>query len=386
MFMMVHGWLTLSITGSALWVGSVAGTGGLGFMGFSIVGGVLADRYSRRDLILVTNLVFAASTAVMAALILSENVSVWQLATVAVVVGSASGIRMPAFMSMIVDVVGRERLLAANAANYVGMGIGGIIAPLVAGAIASRWDMGWAYAGISAGGLIGAVVLLGLPRRTGSAGAGSEPIGPAGRERTWDALKAAASYARKTPTVRTLILLALVAESFGWSHNSMLPVIAREVLNTGVTGMGYLQSASMAGFVLSTAVISNVKDIEQKGWLVVGGAMLFSVFLTVFAGARVLPLALVALAAAYAMGAAFDSTLSTVLQGIVPDGMRGRIVSFQAFTWGVNGLAGFHTGALASRFGAPWAIVIGAVVLLLYTIRIVPMAPSIASAAQWRRA
>ena len=180
-------------------------------------------------------------------------------------------------------------------------------------------------------------------------------------------------------------MLALIAELFGWSHNSMLPVMVRDVLGTGVSGLGYLQSASMAGFVLSTAVISNLNDIRQKGWLVVGGAMLFAVFLTAFAGARTLPLAVVALAAAYAMGAAFDSTLSTVLQGVVPDGMRGRIVSFQAFTWGVNGLAGFHTGALASRFGAPWATVIGAVVLLLYVLRIVPMAPRIASVAQWRR-
>lgn len=374
--MMVQGWLTLSLTGSPLWVGTVTGIGGIGWMFSSIVGGVLADRYSRRKLILATNLILSGATAAIATSILSESILLWQIATLALVAGAASGMRMPALMSMILDVVGRERLLSANGAIYLGFGVGGIIAPLVAGTIASYWHIGIVYVCISAISLVAPLILFKLPRQPDIAEAGSDLVTLSDHEGLWDAAKVAIGYARKAPIVRSLILISLVSELFGWSHNSMLPVMAKDVLGTNVSGLGYLQSAAMSGSILSTSVISSLKDIKHKGRLMLVTAILFPLFLIIFSGARTLPMALVTLAAAYAMGTAFDVTLWTLLHGAIPNNLRGRISSFVAFTWGANGLSGFHTGALANRFGAPWAIIIGAVTMIAYTLRILPLASS----------
>ncbi|MCL0099452.1 MFS transporter [Dehalococcoidia bacterium] len=382
MFMMVQGWLTLSLTGSPLWVGTITGIGGVGWMSSSIVGGVLADRYSRRKLVLTSNLILAGATAAIAPSILSESILLWQIATLSLIAGATSGMRMPAFMSMTLDVVGRERLLSANGAIYLGFGVGGMIAPLIAGTIASHWHIGIVYVCISTVSLVAPLILFKLPQQRDMPEFDSDLIRLPDHEDLWKAAKFAVGYARKAPIVRSLILLSFVSEVFGWSHNSMLPVIAKDVLGTKLSGLGYLQSAAMAGSILSTSVISNLKDIRHKERLMLVTAILFPMFLIIFSGTRTFPMALVTLAAAYAMGSAFDATLWTVLHSTIPNSLRGRISSFVAFTWGVNGLSGFHTGALANRFGAPWAIVIGAVTMITYTLRILPLATDISKASK----
>ena len=347
----------------------------------SIVGGVLADRYSRRKLILTSNLILAGATAAIAPSILSESILLWQIATLALITGATSGMRMPAFMSMTLDVVGRERLLSANGAIYLGFGVGGLIAPLIAGTIASHWHIGIVYVCISTITLVAPLALFKLPQQPDIPEFDSDIINLPDHEDLWNAAKFAIGYARKAPIVRGLILLSFVSEVFGWSHNSMLPVIAKDVLGTTLSGLGYLQSAAMAGSILSTSVISNLKDIRHKERLMLLTAVLFPMFLIIFSGSRTLPMALITLAAAYAMGTALDATLWTILHSTVPSNLRGRISSFVAFTWGVNGLSGFHTGALANLFGAPSAIIIGAVTMITYTIRILPLASDISKAA-----
>ena len=188
----------------------------------------------------------------------------------------------------------------------------------------------------------------------------------------WRSFKRGAAYVFGTPNVRTLILMGLVGESFGWAHISMLPVVARDVLDAGVSGLGYLQSASFAGLLFSTVAISSRRDIRRKGRLLIGGAAGFGLLLVAFAASTHLPLSLALLAAAYASGAVYEVSLTTIIQTVVPDEMRGRVVSFQAFTWGVNGTSGFHMGAMAGLLGAPAAIAVGAGVMLANLLRLAP--------------
>ena len=375
MYMMVHGWLTLTITDSPFWVGAVAGIGGLGLMLLSIPGGVLADRLSRRNLMIGSGLGHAVAAALLAALFFAGDIRLWHVIGVAVTVGVAGGIRVPAFMAMVPDLAGRERLLSANAAIFASFGIAGIVAPLIGGFVVDALDFGWAYV-IMAGGELGAVaVLLRLsvkPRMLESAG--SPGRAPARRESPWVSLKQGVRYVFTTPSVRAFIGMGLVSELFLWAHISMLPVMARNVLGAGVTGLGYLQSASFAGFLFSNLALSSMPGFRKEGWLLVVGSGGFGLFLILFAASRSFPLSLVLLATAYGVGALYDATLSTLIQKTVPDEMRGRVVSFQAFTWGVNGLSGFYMGAVASALGAPWAIAIGAGVFLAYTVRMVPVA------------
>ena len=112
------------------------------------------------------------------------------------------------------------------------------------------------------------------------------------------------------------------------------------------------------------------------------GAAGFGLLLVAFAASRYLPLSLALLAAAYASAAIYEVSLTTLIQTVVPDEMRGRVVSFQAFTWGANGVSGFHMGAMAGVLGAPAAIAVGAAVMLANILRLAPGAPRLEEVAE----
>ena len=146
--------------------------------------------------------------------------------------------------------------------------------------------------------------------------------------------------------------------------------MARDVLDIGPSGLGYLISAGMAGGAVSASVLSSLGDIKQKGRLLVIGYGGFAVFLMLFAASRWFPLSMVLLAMGWAMWMAYETSLGTLLQTVVPNEMRGRVLSAQSFTWGATGFSGFHTGAIATLLGAPSAIAIGAGVLFLNAVRV----------------
>ncbi|MDA1347965.1 MAG: MFS transporter [Chloroflexi bacterium] len=374
-FVMVHGWLTLNVTDSSLWVGAATGAGGVGMVSLVGLGGVLADRLPRRRLVVASGLIRAAAAIFLAITIHADAVHLWQILGTSFLFGAAEAIRAPSYMALIVDIVGRERAIGANAANFAAMGVAGVLAPLIGAGIVSAWGLEWAYVFVVGAELVAAILLTGIKLPSAATlrrGLASGEPSAVRHESPWRSFKQGASYVFSTPRIRTLILMGLVGETFGWAHMSMLPVMARDVLGAGVSGLGYLQSASFAGFLISTLAMSSVRDIPYKGRFMVGGAAGFGLLLVAFAASRSLPLSVALLVAAYASGALYEVGLTTLIQTIVPDRMRGRVVSFQAFTWGINGVSGFYMGGLATLLGAPSAIVIGAGVMLVSLVRLAP--------------
>ena len=367
MFLMAHGWLVLKLTDSPFWVGAAAGMGGLGLMLFSTLGGVVADRTSRRNLVVGGGLAQAGLALGVAALIFLDRVEPWQVLAVALLVGVVDALRLPAFMALTADVVGRGMLLKANAAHFAALGAAGILSPLVAGTLVSLWGIEWVYVTMGGAYLVGSAVLLAMPDP--SRVPKDEAVT---REAPWRSMKEGVAYVFSTPAVRGLILMELVAEVFGWAHIWMLPVMARDVLEVGASGLGYLMSASFAGLLVTTLIISSVGESKNKGRAAVIGYAGFGLFLVLFAASRHFPLSLVLIALAYGLEAVYEATLHTLVQTIVPDQMRGRVISFQTTSWGLTGVSGFHTGAIASRLGAPVAIAIGGGVVVLNALRLWP--------------
>jgi|TARA_Y100000310_G_scaffold304673_1_gene344038 predicted MFS family arabinose efflux permease len=352
----VHGWLALQVSDSPLWVGITAGTGGLALTLFAVVGGVLSDRITRRQLVLTTLTVRGLLGLTLAILILTDNIRLWHIIVASFAEGMVASAHVPTMMAMTMDIVGRERLLSATAARFAGMTIVGIVAPLLAGAIVSRFDIGYAYVVIAACYGIAPFLILAMRK------VAREP-----RERTTplEDFKQGLAYVISDSRVRTLILMIFVVEGFGWAHEAMMPVMARDVLDAGASGLGYLLAAGSAGATVSSIVMSNVGEINRKSLLIVGGSLGFGLFLVVFSFVRWLPVSLALIAAAYASVVMYETTVNTVLQTSVPDSLRGRVLSFQAMMWGVSGLAGFHTGAIANAVGAPVAIAIGGAVVVV---------------------
>ena len=362
MFFMAQGWLTLTVTGSPFWVGAVAGMSGLGLMSFSVVGGVLVDRIDRRRLIVTGALIQVAMASGVAALALTGHIQLWELLAIGFIDGLIVAVKAPANMAMTLDLVGRDRLLSAIGARFLSMTLMGIAAPLVLGGIVSALAIGWAYAMVAGARLVSAALIIQigpLPPHEGS-----ELTAP------WRDLKDGVRYVVSTRTVRSLLLMGLVVETFGWAHEAMLPVMARDVLDVGVSGYGYMLAAASAGGAVSSLIVSRRREVMSKGKLLIVGVSGFGLFLIFFAYSPWFPLSMVLLAVAYGMVIAYEVTLATLLQTIVPDEMRGRVLSFQTLTWGMTGFSGFHTGAIATALGAPLAIGIGGVVVILNALRL----------------
>ena len=361
MYMMVQGWLALAVTDSPFWVGATAGANGLGLMSFSIFGGVLVDRLDRRKLIMFSRFIQGVFALVLASLIFTDNIQIWHILTMGFIEGMVVAVKIPARMAITLDVVGKPNLMSATAAVFAGMTIMGIVAPLLGGFIVSTFDIAWAYVLIGISYFAATLVILNMR---------STPRLQTRTNSPWYDMKQGVRYVFTTPRVRGLILMTLITEAFGWSHESMLPVIARDELGVGAAGLGYLIAAGSAGATITNLVLANIGDVKQKGRVLVFGFGGFGAFLILFSASQWLLLSMILLAMAYASVVAYEVFINTILQTIVPNEMRGRVLSFQTFTWGLTGFSGFHVGAIATVLGAPLAIGVGGGVVVLNALRV----------------
>ena len=356
-----HGWLTLTVTDSAFWVGAVSGAAGGSTILFSTVSGVLADRLNRKYLILMTLIGQAGVATALAGLIFTERIELWHILLASVIDGGMMSIRVPSRMALIMDIAGRRNIQNATAANFAAMTGTGIIIPPIAGQLIENHGIAWAYVSMSSAFMLSFAMLAFLSGvRSAERKGVTSPI---------QDFAEGVRYVFTTPAVRMLIVLMLSSEIFGWAHEAMIPVMAREVLETGPSGVGYLISAGSTGALLSALILSAVGDISRKGIALVSGYIGFGAFLMLFALSKSLVLSLILIGAAWASVAMYETMLSTLLQTSVPNDMRGRVLSFQTFTWGISGLSGFQTGAIAALLGAPLAIGIGGGILVLNGLR-----------------
>ena len=356
LFMMLQPWLALETTDSVFWVGATVGASGAGLLCFSVVGGVLADRFPRKKVLasaLFVQMLVAGTVAVLALtgqmrlpfILLFSFVDALMLAVVA-----------PSSLALVLDVVGRGRLLTALSIQHVVSGAAGIGTPLAAGKVLDSLDIGWAYVIVAACHLAGMLLILKLRPATSQ-----KP----NRTSALAGLKEAAGYVFRTPVVRLLILGILFIEYFGFMHEPMIPVMVRDVLNAGPTGLGYVFSAGYAGGFAASLVLAGLGDVQRKGKLMAFGIVVFGGFLVAFAWSRSLPLSLVLFGLGGAGMLVYDTTIQTLLQTVVPDGMRGRVLGFQSVSWGIVWSSGFLTGAIAEAIGAPATITLGSGVVVV---------------------
>ena len=358
----VSGWLALTLTDSPFWVGATAGMGGLALASASLFAGVIVDRMDKRKLIIAGLIVQMGFSFTIAFLIFSEHIALWHVLVIAFLRGLAASVKITATHTLILDLVGRSNLLAANAAAIAAFTIMGIIMPPVVGFVVERADIGWTYIVMGCAGFTAASLMVSLR--------GVEPRKRTERTSPLQDLSAGLRYVVTTPIVRSLIILGLIGEVFGWGHETMLPVMARDVLEVGPTGLGYLYSAGSVGALIASLILSTRSDITNMARLMIAGYIGLGVFLILFAWSPWFLVSLVLLGIAHFMGAYSFTILETRLQTSVPDDMRGRVLSVQSFGFGLSNVTGFQTGATAAWLGAPIAIAIGASIVAANGLRL----------------
>ncbi|MBP7693960.1 MAG: MFS transporter [Anaerolineales bacterium] len=351
------GWLVLTLTDSAYWVGLAAGVDGVGKILFGLFGGVLVDHLDKRRVVWYALLVYGLLGVGLGILITLEAASLPILLLVAFLLGGIDAVLVPASNAIVFHLVGRERVMNASALNLLGFNAARTVGAALAGIVIARAGMGavWLLAG-----LLACVGVLPYLRVRGHFPPAST------RAPFWQALGEGLRYAWKDGAVRRVLGLSVITELFAFSHFTLIPVLARDVLQVGAEGLGYLTSASGLGATLGTALLAGLGDIRRKGALLWGGTVAAGGLLIAFAYSPWYPLSLAISAALGLLLANYDALMQAVVQLLTPDAVRGRILSLYVLTFGFTSLGGYVAGIIASLAGVPLAIGLGGGFMLAY--------------------
>jgi MFS family permease len=353
-----QGYLIFELTRSPAYLGYVGFAAGVPSWLFMLYGGVVADRVSRRNLLVVTQCIMMVLAFILAALTATGVVEPWHIIILALILGTANAFDAPARVSFLLELVDREDITNAVALNGTMFNSATAIGPAVAGLTYAWLGPAWCFAlnGVSFLAVITALLLMKLKRRPPAAHRG----------RTLDELKAGLKFAVGSPTLRTLIFMAGITSLFGMSFATLLPAWAVNILHGDATTNGLLQSARGVGALLAALSIASLGRFQFKGRVLTAGSFIYPILLLLFSFATWLPLSLLALVGAGIGLISMLNLAQALVQTHVPDELRGRVISLYTLTFfGLMPLGALMAGALAETIGAPNTVRLTTLIALL---------------------
>ncbi len=357
-------WLVLELTHSAWQLGLVGALQAVPILLFSIFGGVFADRWPKRRVLLVTQAAAMIQALLLWALIATGTLQLWHLYVLALLLGLTNSLGRPASRAFVVELVGREDLPNAVALNSSLSSLTRIVGPGLAGIIIAASGVTTLFL-LNALSFLAVLVGLALIKSHELHAQALQPRSVGERQNTWQSLREGVAYVWKTPAVLLLVLVVGLVLLFGSNFNVVLPLFATDVLHVGATGFGFLSAATGVGALLSGLWLawSNQKPTIRR---VLIGMLVFGVLEAVFAVSHLYLLSLVLIASVGFTEETFAMQAMTAIQTVAPDHLSGRVMSVQVlFFDGSLPLGYLLMGWLSGLFGAPIALLTGALLSLL---------------------
>lgn len=363
------GWLILELTDSPFMLGAKMFFRSIPLLFFGSIGGVAADRIDRKKMMIIGQIAIMVIIFVLAVLTVTGLVNIWHVFIASFLTGTAWSFMIPVRQAMVPDLVEKKDLMNAIALNSAAFQMTRILGPAVAGFLVGMVGVGGAFFVQTAAYtlVILFVVLMRIP----------DTLSSARHSSMWHNLREGFQYVGKNRNVLALLLLALFPMIFGMPYTSIMPVFARDVLDIGASGLGILMAAPGIGALAAALTLAGLKNFKRKGLLLLVGATMFGVTLIAFALTSWLPLALVFLVFVGLSNVSFMATNNTLLQTIVPNEVRGRVMGIYSLDMGLVPFGGLIAGSMASLFGAPAALAIMGAVLAIFVIIIGIKVPSI---------
>ena len=352
----VTGWLVFELTGSAFLTAASSAISMVPFFFLGAVSGAAADRMNRSRLLRIVTVAAAVTSGVMAAALLTDLARLWHILALTALGGCATAFLMTTRQSLTYDIVGAKLALNGMSLNSVSMQVGLVCGSLLSGII------------ISAIGAGGQFLVIGLVYLASGGFALFIRVSAGAREHPpQSVVRVLAEYVgimRRNRTLVTLMLLTGLNELFGFTHMSLLPVIAKEVLGLGAVGLGVLTGVRQVGGIAGQIGLAALGNFRRKGMLMFAimaafGACLMALVLVTDV---VYYVAVLSLATACAM--CVDTLHMTLMQENVAEHERGRAMGAWTLSIGVAPLGHLGLGALAGAIGAPWALFVSGTVLL----------------------
>jgi len=347
------GWLVYDMTRSASLLGTISFCGSLPVLTLGLLGGAIADRASRRVVMVGTLSVIACTALVLALLTATGHLAIWHIVAISMVAGAASALFGPSAQAVIPSLVGDGELLNAISLNSVQFNLARTIGPALAGLAYGPLGPAGCFALNAAGFLV--MVRVRVPR------APNVTAPPVIR-----ALREAIGYAGRHAVIGPALFLATVMSIFGFPYIILLPAIARDTLGLDASGLGYLMASVGAGAVVGGLGLSAAGDVSRKELVAVGCAIGFGILLAGFALVRTAARMSALLFAMGALQTICVSSINTTIQLRVHDGMRGRVMSMMTvILFGLVTAGALLMGFAGDRIGVPRALASGGGVIVV---------------------
>ncbi|MGH9370752.1 MAG: MFS transporter [Vicinamibacterales bacterium] len=351
-------WLIFELTKSSFYLGLDDFLGQLPILLFTLIGGVIADRHDRRRLLIGSQYVQMATALTLAALVYWNRVTIWHILALSFTAGLAQAFGGPAYQSLVPSLVEKKDLPNAIALNSIQFNLARVFGPLLAGVTLAAYGTAICFGLNGLSFLVVILALLSLDIRH---------IRPAERKPIMDDLKGGLSYVRGEPTIVALTVLASLTTFLGLPLLTFLPIFAREIFGGDVSRYSEMMAYSGAGAVVGALGVAWLGRFRHMGLTLLLVQLVFGLFITAFALSRTGWLSNLLL---FLDGAALIMVFSltaSLVQLVVPDHLRGRVMSIYmvAFRGGMP-LGSLWGGYAASLSSAPFVLAInGALVSLV---------------------
>lgn len=354
-----EGWLVYRLTQSPMWLGIVAGAAVLPGLLLTLWGGQVADRCSRRRILMATTAVGMVQSLLLALLASGGWVQIqpWHVALLAAVAGANNAFSGPAFQAFLPELVARPAVSGAIALHSLLWNSARVIGPLLAALVIARWGAATCFL-LNSISYVPALVALARVQIP------SLPVSLSVRSSPWEGLQ----FVRRDPAAAQGVALLAVTVCFGWCFQTLLPALAAEQFGRQAPAVGLLMSAVGVGCTLACVVTAVFANDTTRRRLVYGGAFVYAAALLLFASVQQLPLGLVTAGAAGFGLIVCGVNVNALLQASTPDHLRGRVMGvFTMLFTCLQPLGGLLAGCAAQHVGSAGTVRTAAAICLVAT-------------------
>jgi MFS family permease len=352
-----QGWLVLTLTNSAFWLGVVGFAGSIPFLFVTLFGGVVADRVNKRRLLLVTQSVMMLLAFLLAGLTYFHAIGVWGVAAIAFGNGVAMAMNAPSYQALVPKLVKREDLTNAIALNSAQFNMSRILGPTFGGYAMAIFGMAGNFFlnALSFLAVLWALTRIDYPEEKLSR-----------HQSMWDSLQGGFVYLRSNPQMYVMIWMTAFASFFGFPFITFIPYFAKVQLHAGESGLGWLLACSGVGSVLGAMTIAISGVIRHRGRVLAGCGVVFFAAIIGFSYSHVFALSQVLAFFEGFCGILMISCFNISIQHLSSDAMRGRMMSIYATSFlGLPPIGALVAGELSRHIDTGHALAMMASVALL---------------------
>jgi MFS family permease len=356
-----QGYLIYQLTGSPVYLGLVGFVGGIPTWLFTLFGGVVADRISRRNLMVITQTSMLILAFILGGLTFANVAKPWHILVLAFLLGVANAFDAPARSSFVLELVPRDDMTNAIALNSTMFNIATVVGPSVAGLTYAAFGPAWCFTlnGLS---FIAVIVALLLMRIT-------LEVQPSRRSNAMAEIAEGLQYVFTNRLVLSLTAAVGLVAMFGFGLMNLLPAWATDVLHGNEVTNGLLVSARGFGALISALMLASMTRHKIRGKLWMVGFMVIPAALFFFAWIRWLPLSLAVLVVIGWGMMMLTNNSNALIQSQVPDNLRGRVMGVYALVFnGMIPVGALLAGGVAQKLGSPVTVILSAGFLLIFVV------------------